>query len=394
MLRFASPPTRDMTLDDLRVALLNFIVAAQRKENLLVRIEDRDQEKNIEGKDQKILDILALFGVTYSQVHYQSQNHRFHSAMALDLLHKKKAFNCFCPLKDVDDSYEGTCQELPAELVIDNPNPFTVRIKTSTSDPLSSFIIMRQDKTPTYDFASAVDDMLSDISLVLCQEGYKTNAAKQKYVREALGYDKEIEYRYMPSFLNATPSIKSLLEEGFLPSAISNYLVLIGNKPPKEIFTAQEAIEWFSIDALSDVAERFDIDSLKRINKEHLKTMEPKELSRYVGFADEEIGKLAKLFLEEAATTKELREKIKPVFAPKTIPEEFQEAAQTVRTAIQKAPYFEAYDDFKNYVAKETKLKEEQLAKILRLLLTGAEAGPDLSEIYAHLKNYLGEIVK
>jgi glutamyl-tRNA synthetase len=113
-----------------------------------------------------------------------------------------------------------------------------------------------------------------------------------------------------------------------------------------------------------------------------------------VGFADEEIGKLARLYLEEAATTKELREKMKPIFGEKEIPKELEETAQRVRSVIQKAPYFETYDDFKSYVAKETGLKEEQLVKILRLLLSGAEHGPDLSRIYAHGKNYLGEIVK
>lgn len=370
MLRFACPPTRDMTLDDLRVALGNFHAASERQENFIVRIEDADKERNIEGKDQEILDILTLFGVTYSQVQYQSQNYRFYSAMALDLLHKKKAFNCFCPAQDLEKSYEGGCDNLPAELVIDNPNPFTVRIK-KTSDDTDSFVILKQDKTPTYDFASAIDDMLSDVSLVICQEAYKNNASKQQQIRKALGYDKEIEYSYMPSFLNDTPSIKSLLEEGFLPSAISNYLISTSQSP-----------------------SLFDKTVLRSINKEELDNLDDKELSRYVGFADAEIGKLAKLFLEEAATTKELREKMKPVFAPKAIPEEFQEAAQTVRTAIQKAPYFEAYDDFKGYVVKETGLKEEQLVKVLRLLLTGAEAGSDLSKIYAHLKNYLGEIVK
>lgn len=394
MLRFASPPTRDMTLSDLGVALLNFVVAAQRKENLIVRIEDTDKEKNIEGKDQEILDILALFGIEYSQVNYQSQNYRFHSAMALDLLHKKKAFNCFCPLRESDERYDGTCQELPAELVIDNPNPFTVRIKTSHPEMLDSFIILHQDKTPTYDFASAVDDMLSDISLVVSQDSYKTNALKQECIREALGYDKKIAYLYMPSFLNETPSIKSLLEEGFLPSAISNYLISFASKTPKEIFTIQEAIEWFGEEMLRDTPERFDKEKLLSINREHLKMMDPKELSRYVGFADEEIGKLARLYLEEAATTKELREKMKPIFEEKEIPKELEESAQRVRSVIQKAPYFETYDDFKSYVAKETPLQEEQLVKVLRLLLSGAEHGPDLSQIYAHGKNYLGEIVK
>ena len=96
MLRFAPSPTGDMHIGNLRVAVFNYIVSQQKKEDLIVRIEDTDKERNIEGKDQEILDLLALFNIEYSQVIYQSENVRFHSAMALQLLHEKKAFSCFC----------------------------------------------------------------------------------------------------------------------------------------------------------------------------------------------------------------------------------------------------------------------------------------------------------
>ena len=96
MLRFAPSPTGDMHIGHLRVAIFNYITAKQRNEDFIVRIEDIDKETNIEGKDQEILDILALFKIEYSQLIYQSQNVRFHSAMALQLMHEKKAFSCFC----------------------------------------------------------------------------------------------------------------------------------------------------------------------------------------------------------------------------------------------------------------------------------------------------------
>lgn len=432
MLRFAPSPTGDMHIGNLRVALFNYIVSKQRGEDLIIRIEDTDKERNIEGKDQEILEILALFGIEYSQLMYQSNNYRFHSAMALQLLHEKKAFNCFCSPewleKKRDEAkenkvayrYDGACENLPAELVIDNTNPFTVRLKKPEKavvvhdhikgeisfepDDVDSFIIMRQDKTPTYNFACAVDDMLSDISLVIRGEDHMSNTPKQTHIRTSLGYAKEIEYAHLPIILNDAgkkmskrddaSSVKWLLEEGFIPSAIANYLILIGNKPPKEIFTIQEAMEWFSLDNISKSPARFDIDKLKFINREHLKNLDARELSRYVGFADEEIGELARLYLEEAGTTKELKSKIKPIFEAKIIPDEFADAAATMREVILKAPYFDTYDAFKNYVSQESGLKGKNLFKPLRLLLTGAEHGPDLSEIYKHLQNYLREIVK
>ena len=95
MLRFAPSPTGDMHIDDLRVAIFNYIVSRQKNEDFIVRVEDIDKEKNIEGKDKEILDILGLFGIEYTQVIYQSENVRFHTAMALQLMHEKKLFHVF-----------------------------------------------------------------------------------------------------------------------------------------------------------------------------------------------------------------------------------------------------------------------------------------------------------
>ncbi len=423
MLRFASSPTGDMHINELRVALFNYIVAKQKGEDLVVRIEDTDQEKNIEGKDQEILDILGLFNIEHSQVVYQSKNFRFHSAMALQLLHEKKAFACFCSSEwleqkkeeakkaEKDYCYDDACRNLPAELVIDNTAPFTIRIARPDKpivvkdhiqgevsfepDAVDSFVIMRQDKTPTYNFACAVDDMLSDISIVIQEEKHFKSAPKQKHVRDALNYDKKIEYAHLPNILNDTLlSVKGLLEEGYLPEAISNYLISIGNKPPKEIFTLQEALVWFDLDKVSKNPTHFDMDTLKDINKEHLKRLDVKELSRYVGFADEEIGELAYIYLEEAKTTKELKSKIASIFAVKDISDEAKESVEALRRAIKKAPYFEEYSSFKKHLMKETALQEREFVKALRILLTNAEHGPDISEIYKYLKNYLGEIIK
>jgi len=432
MLRFAPSPTGDMHIGNLRVAIFNYIVSKQRDEELIVRIEDTDKERNIEGKDQEILDILALFGIEYSQVIYQSQNARFHTAMALQLIHEIEAFNCFCSPEWLEKKreeaknnkeayrYDDACANLPAELVIDNMNPFTVRIKkpkntivikdyikgTISFDPkdVDSFIILRQDKTPTYNFACAIDDMLSDISLVIRGEDHMSNTPKQDSIRTSLGYEKKIEYAHLPIILNTdgkkmskrddASSVKWLLEEGFLPAAIANYLILIGNKPPKEIFSMSEAIEWFDLEKISKSPARFDIDMLRHINREHLKNLDAKELSRYVGFADAEIGELARVYLEEASTTKELRSKIEPIFTEKEIPQEFAESAKIMAQTIKNAPYFEEYDDFKSYIMKESGLKGKNFFKPIRFLLTGAGHGPDVADIYKYLKNYIGEIVK
>ena len=432
MLRFAPSPTGDMHIGNLRVAIFNYIVSQQRKEDFLVRIEDTDTDRNIEGKDQEILDLLALFNIKYTQVIYQSQNVRFHSAMALQLMHEKKAFSCFCSPHWLEKkreeskaaqkaySYDDACRNLPAELVIDNTNPFTIRIARPDStmiiedkikgnlsfepDAVDSFTIMSQDKIPTYNFACAIDDMLSDISIVIRDEDHISNTPKQDHIREALKYEKKVEYAHLPIILNHSgekmtnldeaSNVKWLLEEGFLPEAILNYLISIGNETPQEIFTMNEAIEWFDLSKISKSPTRFDIDMLRHINKEHLNNLDAKELSRYVGFADAEIGELARVYLNEASTTKELKLKIAPIFSQRNIPKEFVEQTTTMVAVIKNAPYFEEYEDFKNYIMNETKLKEEDFLKSLRILLTNAQNGPDISEIYKYLKNYIGEIVK
>ena len=432
MLRFAPSPTGDMHIDDLRVALFNYIISKQKNEDLIIRIEDIDKERNIEGKDKEILDLLTLFGIEYSQVIYQSENIRFHSAMALQLIHDKKAFSCFCSSdwleKKCEEAkknkevykYDDACRNLPAELVIDNNNPFTIRInrpdeiivindiiKDDVSfepDVVDSFIIMKQDKTPTYNFACAVDDMLSDISLIIRGEDHMSNTPKQDHVRNALGYEKKVKYAHLPIILNGSgekmskkddaSSVKWLLEEGYLPNAISNYLILIGNKPPCDVFDLKEAFDWFTLNTISKSPIYFSINLLKHINREHLRALDTIELSRYVGFADANIGELAKVYLGEAGTTKELKSKIKLIFAPKKIPYEFIESAKIIVNTIKNAPYFEEYSDFKNYIMKESGLKGENFFKPLRLLLTGAGDGPDIADIYKYLKNYIGEIVK
>jgi len=424
MLRFTVSPTQDLQLDTLRISLYNYIVSKQRKEDFIIRIEDMDKEKNIEKMDDEILDLLALFGVHGSQVIHQSQNVRFHSAMALQLVHERKAFSCFCSDNWLDNkreeakaagkeySYDDACRNLPAELIIDNTNPFRIRIarpnratviedkvlgeQRFSPDSVDSFVILNQDKTPTYTFATAVDDMLSDISLVIQSEEFLEESAKQQHVRLALEYAKQVEYAHLPPMKNLenAPSIKELLKEGFLPEAILNYLVSIGNKVSKEIFSLEEAIEFLDLSKISKSSVVFDIDLLKELNRAHLKSLDAKELSRYVGFADAEIGALARVYLDEVSTTKELKEKIAPIFTERNIPEIFQKECATLASVIKDAPYFEEYTAFKNYTMKESSLEEESYMRALRLLLTNATEGPDIAEIYQHLKNYIGEIVK
>ena len=426
MLRFAPSPTGNMNIESLRVAIFNYIVSKQLNEDLLIRIEDIDTQKNIEGKDKEILEILNLFSIEYKSVVHQSDSLKYHQKIALQFLTQKKAFVCFCSDSKLEElkeeaikngktvGYDGFCETLSDETILNTNAPFTIRIKKPdhnikftdllkgdleyTPDDVDSFIILRQDKTPTYNYACAIDDMITDISTIIRGNEHISDTAKQIFIRESLGYTKEIKYIHLSTILNAlnnesdTTSVKSLIDEGFLPSAIANYLVLIGNDTPTEIFTLEEAISWFKIENISKEPVKFDIDKLRFINKKHLETIDDMRLSKILGFADSDIGKLGKVFLEEANTIKEIKEKINLIFAQKTQLKGFEKEFLELKECLQKAPFFDNYEDLKNYIEKETSIKEK--VKLLKYILTGCDDGINISDIYPLIKNYLGEIVR
>jgi len=122
--------------------------------------------------------------------------------------------------------------------------------------------------------------------------------------------------------------------------------------------------------------------------------LDPKELSRYLGFADEEIGLLAKVFIANVHTMKELRAKVEPIFEKKTFADEISKEANEVILSIKNAPYFDSYEDFKTFLLNNNSVDESLLEEILQITFTGSKQVVNLSEVYKYLKNYLGEIIK
>lgn len=432
MYRFAPSPTGDMHIGNLRAAIFNFICSQQDKSGFYVRIEDTDTQRNIEGKDKEILEILDIFGLTFDNLYYQTQNLKFHRQLAMQLVLEKKAFACFCTEELIDEKrelakkegrayrYDNTCLKLSDEDVLANENPFVIRLKqpentitfvddikgTLSFEPkdIDSFVILRQNKFPMYNFACALDDMLENTTCIIRGEDHVSNTPKQEHIRNSLGYNKSIRYAHLPIILNDegkkmskrddASSVKWLFQEGFLPEAITNYLILLGNKTPCEIFTLQDSIKWFDIKQVSKSPARFDITKLRQINREYIRVMDNLVLSKMLGFSDEDIGKLAKLYTEEASTIKEIKEKIQKIFSPKIAPDEFNEEFMLLKQELKNAPYFEEFEDLKKYLIEKTMLKGKAFFKPFRLLLTAQEHGPEFTQLYPLLKTYLGEIVK
>jgi len=168
---------------------------------------------------------------------------------------------------------------------------------------------------------------------------------------------------------------------------------MIGNTTPCEIFDLQEAIEWFDLKKISKSPATFDINKLRQINREQIKRLPPLELAKFIGYSSKDLGELAKIYTEEGSTINEIKPKIDTIFSKKE-PLVFQEEFASLAKIAKEANYFKEFDDFKAHLSKESGLEGDALLQPLRFLLTKAENGPDLSAIYPHIKNYLGEIIQ
>lgn len=423
-----------MHIGNLRAAIFNYICSLQDKSGFILRIEDTDTARNIEGKDQEIIEILKRFGIEWQSLYYQSKNLKFHRQFAAKLLAEKKAFCCFCSeeeleakkqaAKDAGEAYryDGHCEHLSAQEVLGCERPFTIRLKKPDHaleftdaikgriafEPqnIDSFVIMRADKTPTYNFACACDDMMQGVSFVIRGEDHVSNTPKQNWIRQSLGYDGEIKYAHLPIILNSegkkmskredSSSVKWLLQSGYLPEAIANYLILLGNKTPREVFSMDEAVEFFDIAKISKSPAKFDEDKLAFINREHIKRASEQRLAELFEL-EPKFAPLIKFYTQEASLIPQIKEKIAAIYSAKDIPQEWTVQAQALREAILNllssngAPM--EFNDFKAALSQATNLKGKSLFMPLRFLLTGTPHGPELSELYPLIRADLKEIL-
>ncbi|WP_281530004.1 glutamate--tRNA ligase [Campylobacter hominis] len=431
MYRFAPSPTGDMHIGNLRAAIFNYICSLQDKSGFILRIEDTDTARNISGKGEEIKEILKQFGIKWDKLYIQSENLKFHRELASKLLNDKKAFCCFCSEEELTAKkaaakkagvayrYDGTCEKLSDLEVLNCEKPFVIRMKKPNRilkfndlikgeigfepENIDSFVIMRVDKTPTYNFACAVDDMLEGVTCVIRGEDHVSNTPKQNWIRECLGYTEEISYAHLPIILNEdgkkmskrenSSSVKWLLQSGYLPEAIANYLILLGNKTPCEVFTLDEAVEWFDISKISKNPAKFDINKLAFLNREHIKRADSARLVEIFGL-DESFSELIKFYTQEASLVGEIKEKIKSIFSKKEIPAEFAENVKILKDEILKIKELpENFENFKEILTKATNLKGKNFFMPLRILLTGANHGPELKELYPLLRSQIKRIV-
>lgn len=431
MYRFAPSPTGDMHIGNLRAAIFNYICSLKDKSGFILRIEDTDTARNIKGKEEEIQEILHKFGIKWQTLYYQSKNLKFHREFAHKLLMDKKAFCCFCSseilaqkkelAKQNDEAYryDGTCERLGDEQVLECEKPFVIRMKKPAStmkfkdaikgeisfepENIDSFVIMREDKTPTYNFACAIDDMLEGVTFVIRGEDHVSNTPKQEWIRECVGFSEKIQYAHLPIILDnegkkmskrdSSSSVKWLLECGYMPEAIANYLILLGNKTPCEIFTIEEAAQWFDITKISKNPAKFDITKLAQINREHIKRASDERLAQLFSL---EISRanLIRFYTQESSLIPEISAKISAIFSPKNISEEWRENAEILRNLILNESEIPAeFNEFKSNLMKKSALKGKVFFMPLRLLLTNSEHGPELSELFPLIRDEIRAVV-
>jgi len=425
MLGSALPATVDLGLNDLYSALVAYVISRQRQERCLLYLEDIGSEETQSSEDE-LRSLLKKFAIEPDQFLLQSEQKHRYQHFVHALMSQKKAFACLCGSKDTQASNQdilcyNNCfehQEMIAQQIKEQKRPYVVRIKKAeeeisfvdliqgkismTPDEIGSPVILQNDGNPSPLFASACDDMLSNTSLRIRPRQHIESTPREMHIKQALGYTAQTDYAHLPtinteevaSIENGAILIRQLLEEGFLPDAIINYLLLAGNTPPVEYFTLPDAVKWLDLSAFSPDAVVFDKEILRHLNRRHLEAMDDRSLSTLFGFADTDIGKLLKLHLGEADTISALDSRIKAIFSPKRCDGDTAGQMQTLTILIGEAPMIDAYEDFIQYLVTQSGMEEARLLTLLRLLLTAAPHGPRLEDIYPLINPYITEIAR
>ncbi len=348
--RFAPSPTGFMHVGNLRTALYEYLTAKHEGGSFVLRIEDTDQERYVEGATQVIYDTLKLAGLTHDEgpdiggdygPYVQSERKDLYKPYAEQLVKAGKAYYCFCSKERLDSlrqnapegtvvGYDRHCRNLSSEEVEANLKaglPYVIRQKMPTegestytdlvygditipNDELDDQILIKADGFPTYNFANVIDDHTMGITHVVRGSEYLSSTPKYNALYEAFGWDIPT-YIHLPlingksvdeegnvtvsklSKRHGSTGFFDLVNEGFLPKAIMNYIALLGWCPSgeyenQEIFSMEELIKAFDINGISKSPSVFDYDKLEWMNGEYIKLMDKDEfLSNAKPYYDE-----------------------------------------------------------------------------------------------------------
>ncbi len=364
--RFAPSPTGYMHIGNLRTALYEYLIAKSQGGKFILRIEDTDQERQVEGAVDVIYNTMRITGLKHDEgpdiggdygPYVQSERMGMYMDYAKELVEKGEAYYCFCTkerLESLKESnaegaafakYDRHCLGLSKEEVqakLDAGVPFVIRQKmpdsgtTTFSDvvygditventELDDQILMKADGFPTYNFANVVDDHLMHITHVVRGSEYLSSTPKYNLLYKAFGWEPPV-YVHLPAVMrdahhklskrHGDKSFEDLVREGYVVEAIVNYIALLGWSPSgtQEIFSLKELEENFDMAGLSKSPAIFDIKKLTWMNSEYLKAMdfdkfyalaEPK-LKEALGDTDLDLKKIAALLQKRLETLNDI----------------------------------------------------------------------------------------
>ena len=412
--RFAPSPTGRMHVGNLRTALYAYLIAKHAGGDFMLRIEDTDQERFMEGALEIIYHTLSETGLHHDEgpdkdggcgPYVQSERNAsgIYLKYAKQLIEQGDAYYCFCDQERLSQCrrtvngkeisiYDKHCLHLSKEEVEANlaaGKPYVIRFNMPTegtttfhdeiygnitvnNEELEDLILIKSDGYPTYNFANVVDDHLMGITHVVRGNEYLSSSPKYNRIYEAFGWDIPV-YVHCPLITNEEhqklskrsghSSYEDLIEQGFLSEAIVNFVALLGWCPQdnREIFSLEELVQVFDYHHISKSPAVFDMTKLRWMNGEYMKAMD-----------DEKFYQMALPYLKKAIS-RDL---------------DFHKIAAMVKTRIEIFPdIYELVDFFQEvpeydtsmYVHKKMKTNEENSLALLQEVLPLLEAQEDYS---------------
>ena len=426
--RFAPSPTGRMHVGNLRTALYAYLITKHEGGDFILRIEDTDQERYVEGAVDIIYRTMEKTGLIHDEgpdkdggygpyVQSERQAQGIYMKYARQLVDQGDAYYCFCQKEELESMkrvvagkeisiYDKRCLKLSKEEVqrrLDAGEPHVIRFNMPTegtttfhdviygditvnNEELEDLILIKSDGYPTYNFANVIDDHLMGITHVVRGNEYLSSAPKYNKIYEAFGWEIPT-YVHCPLITDENhkklskrcghSSYEDLIDQGFVTEAVVNYVALLGWCPSgnQEIFSLEELVKEFDYHHMSKSPAVFDITKLKWMNGEYLKAMD-----------EEKFYEMAKPYIQEVVTKDYDLHKIANLV--KTRIEIFPD----IREQIDFFEELPAYDTAM-YCHKKMKTNEENSLEVLREVLPLLEAQEDFSNdgLFALLKGYVDE---
>lgn len=434
--RFAPSPTGYLHIGGARTALFSWLYARHHGGKFVLRIEDTDRERSTEESVQAIFEGMQWLGIDWDEgPHYQTQRFDRYKTVIQELLDQGDAYHCYCSREELDamraeqmaaggkPRYDGRCRHRSEPLADVQP---VVRFRTPTdgdtvfndlirgeittpNSELDDLIIARSDGTPTYNLTVVVDDCDMGVTEVIRGDDHINNTPRQVNILRAMGAELP-NYAHVPMILgddgkrlskrHGAVSVTQFRDEGILPEALLNALVRLGwSHGDEEVFSIEEMIEKFSLQAVQKSAAAFDANKLMSLNQHYLKAVPLVKVLKVFklelvkrGWVDGEtdIEALADVQRQRCKTVNEMCDQSRLFFEDfdsydqKAAAKNFKTGSDDVLLAMQRLfvdlsiwqP--EPLHEVIKRVAEERDLKLGKVAQPLRVALAGGPVSPSL----------------